>query len=70
LEWIIFQLVALPYGRAFLRARRARTHTFANTDHAAGPSTRGEAGLDAYRRGENVRSIDALPTGLLDGGDA
>jgi Pyridoxamine 5'-phosphate oxidase len=27
---------------------------------------KGEAGLEAYRREKNVRSIDGLPTGLLD----
>ena len=27
---------------------------------------KGEAGLDAYRRENNARSIDGLPTGLLD----
>jgi hypothetical protein len=27
---------------------------------------KGEAGLEAYRREKNVRSLDGLPTGLLD----
>lgn len=31
---------------------------------------KGEDGLDAYRREKNVRSLDGLPTGLLDEADA
>jgi hypothetical protein len=31
---------------------------------------KGEAGLEAYRREKNLRSIDGLPTGLLDEEDA
>ncbi|MEA1831242.1 pyridoxamine 5'-phosphate oxidase family protein [Methylobacterium durans] len=30
-------------------------------------AAKGEAGLDAYRREKNARSLDGLPTGLFDG---
>jgi hypothetical protein len=32
--------------------------------------TKGEAGLEAYRREKNVRSIDGLPTGMFDEDEA